>query len=51
MVFPGQVVIAGHASTVSQAVEYAKEHGARRAIVLPVAFIDNMDSLQRALQS
>jgi [acyl-carrier-protein] S-malonyltransferase len=34
---PGQVVIAGHATAVAQAVEYAKEHGARRAIVLPVS--------------
>jgi len=34
---PGQVVIAGHATAVSQAIEFAKEHGARRAIVLPVS--------------
>ena len=34
---PGQVVIAGHARAVEQAVEYAKQHGAKRAIVLPVS--------------
>lgn len=43
---PGQVVIAGHASAVSQAVEYAKEHGARRAIVLPVS-VPSHSSLMR----
>ncbi len=44
---PGQVVIAGHATAVSQAVEYAKEHGARRAIVLPVS-VPSHSSLMRA---
>ncbi len=43
---PGQVVIAGHARAVSQAVEYAKEHGARRAIVLPVS-VPSHSSLMR----
>lgn len=43
---PGQVVIAGHATAVSQAVEYAKEHGARRAIVLPVS-VPSHSSLMR----
>lgn len=43
---PGQVVIAGHASAVRQAVEYAKEHGARRAIVLPVS-VPSHSSLMR----
>lgn len=43
---PGQVVIAGHATAVSQAVEYAKAHGARRAIVLPVS-VPSHSSLMR----
>lgn len=43
---PGQVVIAGHATAVSQAVEYAKENGARRAIVLPVS-VPSHSSLMR----
>ncbi len=44
---PGQVVIAGHATAVRQAVEYAKEHGARRAILLPVS-VPSHSSLMRA---
>ena len=43
---PGQVVIAGHATAVKQAVEYAKEHGARRAIILPVS-VPSHSSLMR----
>lgn len=43
---PGQVVIAGHAMAVRQAVEYAKENGARRAIVLPVS-VPSHSSLMR----
>ncbi len=43
---PGQVVIAGHATAVAQAVEYAKEHGARRAILLPVS-VPSHSSLMR----
>lgn len=43
---PGQVVIAGHATAVSQAVAYAKEHGARRAILLPVS-VPSHSSLMR----
>jgi [acyl-carrier-protein] S-malonyltransferase len=43
---PGQVVIAGHATAVNQAVEFAKEHGARRAIVLPVS-VPSHSSLMR----
>ena len=42
----GQVVIAGHATAVRQAVEYAKEHGARRAIILPVS-VPSHSSLMR----
>ena len=48
---PGQVVIAGHASAVSQAVEYAKEHGARRAIVLPVSVPSHSSLMRDAGQS
>lgn len=43
---PGQVVIAGHAEAVRQAVEYAREHGARRAIILPVS-VPSHSSLMR----
>jgi len=34
---PGQVVIAGHASAVSRAIEAAKARGAKRAVALPVS--------------
>jgi len=48
---PGQVVIAGHATAVSQAVEYAKEHGARRAILLPVSVPSHSSLMREAGQS
>ncbi len=34
---PGQIVIAGHASTVQKAIDAAKEAGAKRALILPVS--------------
>jgi [acyl-carrier-protein] S-malonyltransferase len=43
---PGQVVLAGHATAVRQVVEFAKEHGARRAILLPVS-VPSHSSLMR----
>ena len=48
---PGQVVIAGHATAVSQAVAFAKEHGARRAIVLPVSVPSHSSLMREAGQS
>ncbi len=48
---PGQVVIAGHASAVSQAVAYAKEHGARRAILLNVSVPSHSSLMREAGQS
>ena len=45
---PGQVVIAGHAEAVRQAVEFAREHGARRAIVLPVSVPSHSSLMQDA---
>ncbi len=48
---PGQVVIAGHATAVAQAVEYAKEHGARRAIILPVSVPSHSSLLRDAGRS
>ncbi len=48
---PGQVVIAGHATAVSQAVAYAKEHGARRAIILPVSVPSHSSLMRDAGQS
>jgi len=48
---PGQVVIAGHKTAVSQAVEFAKEHGARRAIVLPVSVPSHSSLMRDAGQS
>ena len=48
---PGQVVIAGHAQAVTQAVEYAKEHGARRAIVLPVSVPSHSSLMRQAGES
>lgn len=43
---PGQVVIAGHAEAVRQVVAHAREHGARRAIILPVS-VPSHSSLMR----
>lgn len=34
---PGQIVISGHAGAVERAIEMAKEHGARRSVLLPVS--------------
>ncbi len=34
---PGQVVVSGHKSAVERAVDIAKHHGARRAVLLPVS--------------
>ena len=34
---PGQVVVSGHHHTVERAIAIAREHGARRAIMLPVS--------------
>jgi [acyl-carrier-protein] S-malonyltransferase len=34
---PDQIVIAGHTAAVNRAIEFAKEAGARRAVVLPVS--------------
>lgn len=34
---PGQVVLSGHVGAIDRAVELAKEHGAKRAIKLPVS--------------
>ncbi len=48
---PGQVVIAGHATAVAQAVEYAKDHGARRAIILPVSVPSHSSLMREAGQS
>jgi [acyl-carrier-protein] S-malonyltransferase len=48
---PGQVVIAGHATAVSQAIEFAKEHGARRAIILPVSVPSHSSLMREAGQS
>lgn len=43
---PGQVVVAGHAEAVRQVVSYARDHGARRAIMLPVS-VPSHSSLMR----
>ena len=43
---PGQVVIAGHADAVSQAIERAREAGAKRAVELPVS-VPSHSSLMR----
>ena len=34
---PGQVVVSGHAAAVARAVDIAKSHGAKRAMLLPVS--------------
>lgn len=43
---PGQVVIAGHAEAVERVVAHARDHGARRAIMLPVS-VPSHSSLMR----
>jgi len=43
---PGQVVVAGHRSALERVIELAKEHGARRAIMLPVS-VPSHSSLMR----
>ena len=45
---PGQVVIAGHADAVSQAVAAAKEAGAKRAVDLPVSVPSHSSLLKDA---
>jgi [acyl-carrier-protein] S-malonyltransferase len=44
---PGQIVIAGNAAAVQRAIEGAKSHGAKRAVVLPVS-VPAHSSLMRA---
>ncbi len=48
---PGQVVIAGHVEAVNQAVAYAKDNGARRAIVLPVSVPSHSSLMRKAGES
>lgn len=43
---PGQVVVAGHKSALERVIVLAKEHGARRAIMLPVS-VPSHSSLMR----
>ena len=43
---PGQVVVAGHRSAIERLIELAREHGARRAIMLPVS-VPSHSSLMR----
>ena len=48
---PGQVVIAGHRAALDQAVERAKEAGARRAIILPVSVPAHSSLMKEAGES
>ena len=43
---PGQVVIAGNAAAVARAIDAAKQHGAKRAVLLPVS-VPSHSSLMR----
>lgn len=45
---PGQVVIAGHADAVAQAIEAAREAGAKRAVELPVSVPSHSSLMKRA---
>ncbi len=47
---PGQVVVAGHASAVSQALEAVKEKGARRAVTLPMSVPVHCDLMRPATE-
>ena len=47
---PGQVVIAGDKAAVERAVEAAKEHGARRAMLLPVSVPSHCRLMQPAAE-
>lgn len=47
---PGQVVIAGHAAAVGRAVEFAKQAGAKRAVMLPVSVPSHCSLMQPAAE-
>ncbi|MCK5921532.1 MAG: ACP S-malonyltransferase [Methylococcales bacterium] len=47
---PGQVVIAGHADAVEQAIQAAKDAGAKRAIALPVSVPSHCALMQPAAE-
>jgi [acyl-carrier-protein] S-malonyltransferase len=47
---PAQVVIAGHAAAVGRAISLAKEHGAKRAVLLPVSVPAHSSLLREAAQ-
>ena len=47
---PGQIVIAGHAEAVSQAIEAAKAAGAKRAVLLPVSVPSHCPLMQPAAE-
>ncbi len=47
---PGQVVIAGHSSAVSRAVEVAKQLGAKRAVMLPVSVPSHCSLMEPAAE-
>ena len=47
---PGQVVVSGHRAAVERAVEIAKRHGAKRAILLPVSAPFHCALMQPAAQ-
>ncbi|QSA97391.1 ACP S-malonyltransferase [Methylococcus sp. EFPC2] len=47
---PGQVVIAGHAAAVEKAIEAAKSHGAKRAVILPVSVPSHCPLMQEAAE-
>jgi len=47
---PGQVVIAGHADAVGQAITAAKDKGARRAMLLPVSVPSHCELMEPAAE-
>ena len=47
---PGQIVIAGHADAVNQAIELAKAEGAKRAVQLPVSVPSHCPLMQSAAE-
>jgi [acyl-carrier-protein] S-malonyltransferase len=48
--FPGQVVIAGHASAVERAMELARQRGAKRCVLLPVSVPAHSSLMREAAQ-
>ncbi len=47
---PGQIVVAGHAGAVEQLLAAAKDHGAKRAVILPVSVPSHCELMEQAAE-